>query len=91
MGKMGHGKKSTCTLKDFLADMGFPEDAIMNTQVVLKAGNNFTKTVVITGLQHAESVAINGASVKNGKVAIKKKQHIDIEIDGQQITLERLR
>lgn len=91
VGKMGHGKKSTCTLKDFLADMGFPEDAIMNTQVVLKAGNNFTKTVVITGLQHAESVAINGASVKNGKVAIKKKQHIDIEIDGQQITLERLR
>lgn len=91
VGKMGHGKKSTCTLKDFLADMGFPEDAIMNTQVVLKAGNNFTKTVVITGLQHAESVAINGASVKNSKVAIKKKQHIDIEIDGQQITLERLR
>lgn len=91
MGKTAHGQKSTCTLKDFLEDMGFPEDTIMNTQVVLKAGNNFTKSVTITGLQHAASVAISGTAVKNGKVEIKKRKHINIEIDGKQITLERLR
>lgn len=97
VGKMGHGKKSTCTLKDLLYDLGFGADTISNTQIVLKADNNISKKVKIVGLENAATVTWRGVTYgaltgkKISSVKLGKRDHIDIEIDNVQITLERLR
>lgn len=62
---------------------------------MLKAGNNWTKPVFITGLEHAEEVEYRGKTYLAEekpltKAVMKKGQSIHINVNGTWITLNRL-
>lgn len=89
----GAGKKKKCTLNAILRDLELPE--CESEQIMLKAGNNWTKPVFITGLEHAEEVEYRGKTYLAEekpltKAVMKKGQSIHINVNGTWITLNRL-
>lgn len=58
LGKMAHGKKAKCSLSGAIEDFGF--SSINDGGITLKAGNNFNKSVTITGLEKAATVTYAG-------------------------------
>ena len=94
LGKMAHGKKAKCSLSGAIEDFGF--SSINDGGITLKAGNNFNKSVTITGLEKAATVTYAGREydAAAGKILKKAKisrgQYIDIYVDGVNITLTRM-
>lgn len=66
------------------------------TGITLKAGNNFNKSVTITGLEKAATVTFAGREYDTAagktlkKAKISRGQYIDIYVDGINITLTRM-
>ena len=94
LGKMAHGKKAKCSLSGAIEDFGF--SSINDGGITLKAGNNFNKSVTITGLEKAATVTYAGREYDTAagktlkKAKISKGQYIDIYVDGVNITLTRM-
>ncbi|MCI5900327.1 MAG: VWA domain-containing protein [Lachnospiraceae bacterium] len=94
LGRMAHGKKKKCSLSGVLEDTGF--HAIADGGIVLKAGNNFSRSVIITGLENAASVTYRGSEYSSAegrilrKALINQGQYIEIMVDGVQVTLNRV-
>ena len=94
LGKMAHGKKAKCSLSGAIEDFGF--SSINDGGITLKAGNNFNKSVTITGLEKAATVTYAGREYDTAagktlkKAKISRGQYIDIYVDGVNITLTRM-
>lgn len=85
------GKKSKTRLNALLTDLNMnPCDS---DKIILKAGNNWNKKITILGLENAQNVYFNGEYDQMTKVikkaVLKKGSTIELNVNGDQITLKR--
>lgn len=88
LGSTRSGKKAKCRLDDLLEDLDMPDGF---RGVVLAAGNNLTKNVIVKGLEKVDTVIYNDNELtrKVSRLTVKKGQSVTLENEGVSVTLER--
>lgn len=88
---LASGRKSKTTLNALLMDLNM--NPCESEKIILKAGNNWNQKVTILGLENAQNVYFNGEYDQMTKVikkaVLKKGSTIELNVNGDQITLRR--
>ena len=91
LSSLAAGKKSKVSLNVILNDLNL--STCDSDHIILKAGNNWNQKVTIIGLENAQNVYFNRdydqMSNVIKKAVLKKGSSIEIEINGDMITLKR--
>lgn len=91
LSSLAAGKKSKVSLNAILNDLNL--STCDSDHIILKAGNNWNQKVTIIGLENAQNVYFNRdydqMSNVIKKAVLKKGSSIEIEINGDMITLKR--